>query len=151
MNKKIFGRKLSRSRPAREALFATLIKSMILNGKMETTFAKAKAIQGDLEHMITLAKKADLSSRRRALSYLDNQRAATDLLFTQIGPFFKTRSSGFTRIIHLPSRRGDNAKMARIEWTEAVVIKSMSKSKKDKEQEKPELKKAKSVKKTKKS
>ena len=122
MNKKVFGRKLSRSRPAREALFATLIKSMILNGKMETTMAKAKAIQGDLEHVITLAKKADLSSRRRALAYLDNQRKTTDILFTQVGPFFKTRTSGFTRITSLPARRGDNAKMARIEWTEKVEI-----------------------------
>jgi large subunit ribosomal protein L17 len=127
MNKKVFGRKLGRSRPAREALFATLIRSMILNGKIETTMAKAKAIQGDLEHMITLAKKADLSSRRRALAYLDNARTVTDLLFTQVGPFFKTRTSGFTRITSLPARHGDNAKMARIEWTEKVELKAKEK------------------------
>lgn len=127
MNKKVFGRKLGRSRPAREALFATLIKSMIINGKMETTMAKAKAIQGDLEHMITLAKKADLSSRRRALAFLDNQKAATDILFQQVGPFFKSRISGFTRITSLPARRGDNAKMARIDWTEKVELKAKEK------------------------
>jgi len=131
MNKKVFGRKLSRSRPAREALFATLIKSMILNGKIETTFAKAKAIQGDLEHMVTLAKRADLSSRRRALSYLDNARKVNDLLFQQVGLFFKTRTSGFTRITSLPARRGDNAKMARIEWTEKVELKEKGKVKKE--------------------
>jgi len=145
MNKKVFGRKLSRSRPAREALFATLIKSMILNGKMETTMAKAKAIQGDLEHMITLAKKADLSSRRRALAYLDNQRGVTDILFQQVGPFFKTRTSGFTRITSLPARRGDNAKMARIEWTEKVAIREKvtadrEKTKTEKSKKKVELK-----------
>jgi large subunit ribosomal protein L17 len=117
MNKKVFGRKLGRSRPAREALFSTLIRSMILNGKIETTMAKAKAIQGDLEHMITLAKKTDLSSRRRALAYLDNARKVNDLLFQQVGPFFKSRTSGFTRITSLPQRRGDNDKMAKIEWT----------------------------------
>jgi large subunit ribosomal protein L17 len=127
MNKKVFGRKLGRSRPAREALFATLIKSMIINGKIETTMAKAKAIQGDLEHMITLAKKADLSSRRRALAYLDNARKVNDLLFIQVGQFFKTRTSGFTRLISLPARRGDNAKMARIEWTEKVELKAKEK------------------------
>ena len=132
MNKKVFGRKLSRSRPAREALFATLIRSMILHGKIVTTHAKAKAIQGDLEHMITLAKKADLSSRRRALSYLDNQRKVNDLLFQQIGPFFQTRQSGFTRITSLPARKGDNAKMARIEWTEKVELKEKLKVKKEK-------------------
>ena len=143
MNKKVFGRKLGRSRPAREALFATLIKSMILNGKIETTMAKAKAVQGDLEHMITLAKKADLSSRRRALAYLDNQKQATNLLFQQIGPFFKARISGFTRITSLPARRGDNAKMAKIEWTEAVVIskKPVAISKKIKQEKVVETKK----------
>ena len=145
MNKKVFGRKLSRSRPAREALFATLIKSMILNGKMETTMAKAKAIQGDLEHMITLAKKADLSSRRRALAYLDNQRGVTDILFQQVGSFFKNRTSGFTRITSLPARRGDNAKMARIEWTEKVAIREKvtadrEKTKTEKSKKKVELK-----------
>jgi len=124
MNKKVFGRKLSRSRPAREALFATLVRSMIINGKIETTMAKARAIQGDLEHMITLAKKADIASRRKALAYLDNARSVSDLLFTQVGQFFKTRTSGFTRITSLPGRRGDNAKMARIEWTEKVEIKA---------------------------
>jgi large subunit ribosomal protein L17 len=147
MNKKVFGRKLGRSRPAREALFATLIKSMIVNGKIETTMAKAKAIQGDLEHMITLAKKADLSSRRRALSYLDNARKVNDLLFSQVGQFFKSRASGFTRIVSLPARRGDNAKMARIEWTEKVELKAkepkikVKKAEKIKEVVKKEVKK----------
>lgn len=147
MNKKVFGRKLGRSRPAREALFATLIKSMILNGKMVTTMAKAKAIQGDLEHMITLAKKADLSSRRRALAYLDNQKKTADILFQQVGPFFKTRVSGFTRIISLPARKGDNAKMARIEWTEKVELKAKEPKVKVKKAEKTNKKAAKTVKK----
>ena len=138
MNKKVFGRKLGRSRPAREALFATLIKSMILNGKIKTTMAKAKAIQGDLEHMITLAKRADLSSRRRALAYLDNQRGTTDILFQQVGPFFKTRTSGFTRITSLPARKGDNAKMAKIEWTEKVELKVKEPKVNIKKTDKPE-------------
>jgi len=140
MNKKVFGRKLSRSRPAREALFATLIRSMILSGKIETTMAKAKAIQGDLEHMITLAKKADIASRRRALAYLDNQREISDILFQQVGTFFKTRQSGFTRITSLPARRGDNAKMAKIEWTEKVELKAKEPKVKVKKVEKTEKK-----------
>ena len=143
MNKKVFGRKLGRSRPAREALFATLIRSMILSGKIETTKAKAKAIQGDLEHMITLAKKADLSSRRRALAYLDNQKSIVDMLFQQVGPFFSGRISGFTRIINLPPRRGDRAPMVRMEWTEKVELKAKEpkvKAKKVVESKKPEVK-----------
>lgn len=122
MNKKIFGRKLSRSRPAREALFSSLIRGMILSGKIVTTRAKAKAVQGDLEHMVTLAKRGDLSSRRRAFAYLDNQKVITELLFNQIAPFFVGRTSGFTRLINLPERKGDNAKMMRIEWTEKVAV-----------------------------
>jgi large subunit ribosomal protein L17 len=148
MNKKVFGRKLSRSRPAREALFATLVRSMILNGKIKTTMAKAKAIQGDLEHMITLAKKGDISSRRRALAYLDNQRVISDLLFQQVGTFFKTRTSGFTRIISLPQRRGDNAKMATIEWTEKVELKAKESKVKVKKAEKTEKSVKKTIKKT---
>ncbi len=120
---------------------------MILNGKMETTYAKAKAVQGDLEHMVTLAKKADLSSRRRVLAYLDNQKEVTDLLFQQIGPFFKTRTSGFTRMIALPRRRGDNSKMIRIEWTEKVELKAKEPKIKVKKAEKAVKPKTKAVKK----
>jgi len=147
MNKKIFGRKLSRSRPAREALFASLIRGMILNGKIVTTHAKAKAVQGDLEHMITLAKKGDISSRRRALSYLDNGREITQILFNQIGPVFSGRISGFTRLIRLPERKGDNAKMTRIEWTEKVELKEkVKKEKVKKEKDVRVIKPTKSVK-----
>lgn len=146
MKKKVFGRKLGRSRPAREALFSGLVRNMILNGKVETSVAKAKAIQGDLEHMVTLARKRDLSSRRRALAYLDNDRKVTDILFQQVGPFFSTRISGFTRMISLPARRGDNAKMARIEWTEKVEIKKEEKKVKIKKEVKKDEKKGKETK-----
>jgi large subunit ribosomal protein L17 len=118
---------------------------MIINGKMVTTMAKAKAIQGDLEHMITLAKKGDISSRRHALSFLDNQKKATDVLFGQVGPNFASRTSGFTRIISLPARKGDNSKMARIEWTEKVTIKEKEKVKAKKEKAGKEIKKDKKV------
>jgi len=121
MNKKVFGRKLSRSRPAREALFATLARSIILNGKMETTKAKAKAVQPDLEKFITVAKKGGLAGWRRVLASLDNQRDAVDALYQKVAPSFTKRTSGFTRIISLPRRKGDNAEMARIEWTEKMI------------------------------
>lgn len=121
MNKKVFGRKLSRSRPAREALFSALSRAMILSGKIVTTHAKAKAIQGEVEKFVTLAKKGDLSSRRRALSRLDNAKDALDALFGSVAPAFAERQSGFTRIISLPRRTGDNAKMVRMEWTEIVT------------------------------
>ena len=109
MNKKVFGRKLSRSRPAREALFVSLVRAMVLSGKIVTTRAKAKAVQGNLERFVTLAKKGDLSSRRRVLSKLDNSRDIADALFQKIAPAFSGRTSGYTRLISLPTRKGDNA------------------------------------------
>lgn len=132
MNKKVFGRKLSRSRPAREALFASLARAMILNGKIETTRAKAKAVQGNLEKFITLAKKGDLSSKRKILARLDNARDAADILFQEVATAFAGRSSGYTRIISLPRRRGDNAQMVRIEWTEKITKNEELKTKKEK-------------------
>jgi large subunit ribosomal protein L17 len=140
MNKKVFGRKLSRSRPSREALFVSLARAMVLNGKIVTTHAKAKAIQGNFDKFVTLAKKGDVSSRRRALSKLDNSRDVVDLLFKKIAPAFSGRSSGYTRLVSLPRRKGDNARMMRIEWTEKIEMKEEKKAKEPKKE-----KKAKSV------
>lgn len=121
MRKQVFGRKLSRSRKSRVALFRSLIKALIVNGKITTTKAKTKAIQGQADKIITIAKKADLSARRKALALLGNDRKVNDFLFSKIGPLFKNRQSGFTRMILLPRRRGDNAEMATLEWVEKYV------------------------------
>lgn len=120
MKKKVFGRKLSRSRPAREALFAGLTRAMILEDKIITTKAKAKAVRGDIEKVVTLAKKATLSTRRQAFAMLDNAKDATTKLFGVVAKAFKDRQSGFTRIINLGTRKGDNSEMVRIEWTEQI-------------------------------
>lgn len=122
MKKKVFGRKLSRSRPAREALFASLARAMILNGKITTTRAKGKSVQSNLERFITLAKKGSLSSKRSILARLDNARDVFDILLSRIVPAFSKRTSGYTRLVRLPSRRGDNAEMVRVEWTEKVEV-----------------------------
>jgi large subunit ribosomal protein L17 len=120
MNKRVFGRKLSRSRPAREALFATLTQSLIINGKIVTTRAKAKAVQGGVEKIVTLAKAGTLSARRKVTSKLDNARKPVDILFQKVVKAFPAKTSGYTRIISLPRRVGDNAQMVRMEWTEKV-------------------------------
>lgn len=121
MKKKVFGRKLSRSRPAREALFASLARSIILNGKIETTRAKAKAVIGSLEKMVTDAKKGGLSGQRRILADLDNKREALTALYERVVPAFPQRTSGYIRLISLPPRKGDNAQMVRMEWTDKPV------------------------------
>ncbi|KKQ92031.1 MAG: 50S ribosomal protein L17 [Candidatus Woesebacteria bacterium GW2011_GWB1_39_10] len=143
MNKKVFGRKLSRSRPAREALFASLARAMMLSGKIVTTRAKAKAVQPDLEKFVTLAKKGELSGRRRILASLDNSKDALEALFKNVVPVFVSRTSGFTRIISLPRRKGDNAQVVRMEWTETIIKNEELKTKKEKT-----LKKAEKIKKT---
>lgn len=118
MRKKIFGRQLSRSRKGRTALIRSLIKALVINGKIMTTKAKAKTIQGQVDKLVTLAKKDTLSARRKVLAYLANDRKVTDFFFIKLVPVFKNRGSGFTRITLLPRRRGDNAEMAILEWVD---------------------------------
>ncbi len=120
MRKRVFGRHLSRGRKARTALFRSLIRALVINGKIETTDAKAKAIQAEIEKLVSLVKKGTISIKRNVLSELGNDRKTVEKLFLKIGPAFKGRNSGFTRIIPLPRRTGDAAEMARIEWTEQI-------------------------------
>lgn len=116
MIKKVFGRKLSRSKPAREALFSGLMRNMALNDKIVTTKAKAKSIQGNIDKLVTMVKKNTLASRRQVLSNLDNAKDATEALFKKVEELFLDRKSGFTRMINLKPRKGDNAQIVRLEW-----------------------------------
>ena len=100
-----------------------------------------------MEKMVTLARKGSLAGRRRVLGMLDNSREAADILFSNVAKAFSTRSSGFTRIISLPRRRGDNAEIVRLEWTEKVEFETKDKEEKPtkkegKKKEKKEAKKA---------
>jgi large subunit ribosomal protein L17 len=143
MNKKVFGRKLSRSRPAREALFASLAQSLILNGKIVTTRAKAKAVIGSVEKIVTLAKAGTIAARRKVTSKLDNARKPVDILFQKVVKAFPEKTSGFVRIISLPRRVGDNAQIVRMEWTEKVEyeVKKKPEEKAKKVEPKKEVKK----------
>lgn len=145
MKKKVFGKKLSRERDTRRALFRSLMRAMVLNGKIKTTKAKAKAIQGDVEKIVTLAKSGDVPSRRRLYSLLGNDRATADFVVNKIVPAFSQKISGFTRMVNLPERVGDRAKMVRLEWS--LEIEKYIKPLKGKE--KAKLEKKKKVKETK--
>lgn len=118
MRKMVFGRKFSRGKKGRIALLRSLIKALVLNGKITTTKARAKAIQGQIDKYVSHAKKGSLALRRKVLAETGNDRKTVDALFGKIAPAFKERKSGFTRIIPLPSRKGDYAQMARLEWVE---------------------------------
>ena len=103
--------------------------------------------------MVTLGKKQSLSARRSVSAFLGNDRKTTDFFFIKQIPVFKDRTSGFTRIIVLPRRRGDNAEMATLEWMDKYVevvkeVKSDKKEPKNKKSKKEIKKEDKKVKKT---
>lgn len=130
MKKRVFGRHLSRDQGARRALFRSLVKALVTYGAIVTTKAKAKAIQPDLDKLVGLAKKKELSRIRRVSSYLGSDRRSLEVLFAKIAPTFSSRTSGFTRIVNLPERPGDRSKMVRLEWSQEISLSQSTKSKK---------------------
>ena len=111
----MFGtRKLGKTSTQRRAMLRQQVTDLLENGKMETTFYRAKEIQPVVEKMITLGKKADLASYRRALGYITKEDVAHKL-FKEIAPKYADRNGGYTRIIKIGARRGDAAEMAVLE------------------------------------
>lgn len=108
------GRKLNRSPDQRRALFRSLVGSLLWNGKMVTTEAKAKTIQTQVERLITLAKEDDAARRHLAMTKLPSARVV-EKLFAEIGPTYKERNGGYTRIVRIGPRQGDAAMMVQIE------------------------------------
>lgn len=100
--------KLSLKTGPRKALLRGLATSFILNGKMETTEARAKAVKPIIEKYITVSKVNNLINRRKLSRYFYNEKAINKLL-NELGPKYQERKGGYTRIIRLSSRRGDNA------------------------------------------
>lgn len=107
-------RKLGRTSSQRKALLRHLTTALLRHGRIETTEQKAKELRSIVEKMISLAKKGDLASRRAVLSYVMDEDVVKDL-FDNIGPKYKDRNGGYTRIIKLGPRRGDAAMMVLIE------------------------------------
>jgi len=103
----------------RRALLANLATALLEHGKIETTQAKARAVQPYVEKLITLGKKGDLHARRQALSKL-RYRPIVDHLFGDVATAFKERPGGYTRIIKTRIRVGDAAPMALIELVESI-------------------------------
>ena len=115
MAHRIAGRKLSRKTGPRIALFKNLTVAILRYERVKTTEAKAKEVQGRVEHMITLAKRGDLASRRSVVSAFPNEPLVVDKLFDEIAPKYADRTSGFTRIVKIGLRAGDAAEMVQIE------------------------------------
>ena len=118
----VAGKKLGRTSAQRKALRTTLIRQLFEHERISTTLAKAQAMRGDAEKLITLAKKgnngdaiAKMNAARLASSRLGNDRDITKKLFDDIAPRFKDRNGGYTRMIKLGPRKGDSAEMVLIE------------------------------------
>jgi len=106
--------KLRRVSSARKALLRSLTTSLFRYGRITTTEAKAKELRHEAEKMITLAKRGDLHARRQAESYIMD-KAVTKKLFDEIGKKYEGRNGGYTRILKVEARQGDNAPQAIIE------------------------------------
>src|SRR5207249_4522115 len=111
------GRKLSRNTGHRKALLDNLIRAIVLEESMRTTTPKAKEARRLVERVITKARENTLSARRVVHRTVRDQ-AALAKLFETIGPRFKERPGGYTRLIHVQNRVGDNAPMAILELVE---------------------------------
>ena len=102
----------------RKSLIRNLAVEIIDHGKIKTTQTKAKAVRGFVEKLVTLAKVDSVQNRRLALSKLNNKLAVTKL-FAEVGPKFKERNGGYTRIVKLADKRlGDASKMGYISLVE---------------------------------
>lgn len=131
--------KLNRTSSHRRCLFANMLKSLIVHGRIETTISKGMILKRYADQMVTLAKKNTLSSRRKAISELmirfntltpkearaakngdtsgyNDDRKVIDKLFVEIGPRFTSRNGGYTRVIKNRRRQGDNAQTCIIEY-----------------------------------
>jgi len=134
------GRALGRNSSHRRALYRSLVTSLLEHERIETTVPKAKELRSFADKMITLAKRGDLDSRRRALAFIQKESVVRSL-FSDIGPRFVNRAGGYTRVLQSRRRLGDGAPMAVIELTEMkpkVTTAGPEKKAKGARKEKPE-------------
>ena len=111
----MFGtRKLGKTSTQRRALLRQQVTDLLENGKIETTFYRAKEVQPVVEKMITLGKKGNLAAYRKAMSYVTKEDVVQKL-FKEIAPKYADRNGGYTRVTRTGARRGDAAEMAVIE------------------------------------
>ncbi|MBR2677842.1 MAG: 50S ribosomal protein L17 [Bacilli bacterium] len=134
-------RKLGRDNKHRRSMLATLTKQVVINESITTTDTRAKEVRKFVDKMITYGKKGDLVSRRKALAFLHNDKVTVDKIFNELAPRYENRNGGYTQILKLDERRGDNSLM--------VILRLVSEEK-PKQETKKEDKKEKKTRRTKK-
>lgn len=120
MKKNVFGRKLKRDMNERKALFKNLLTSLVMEESIKTTEAKAKAIKGAADKLITKAKKGGTVAFR-GLEADVNHNAVVKLI-EDLGPRFASRNGGYTRSMKIGNRVADNAPMVMMEWVEKKPV-----------------------------
>jgi len=141
MRHNLSGRQLSRNAPHRHALLRSLSVSLLRHETIRTTIPKAKELRRVVEPLITLGKEDSEANRRLAFSRLRDSEIVAKL-FDTIGPRFKARPGGYTRILHMAPRPGDNAEMALMQLVERsapVAVDAAPEDKKAKKAEKPKV------------
>lgn len=111
-------RKLGRTNKHRRSMLANLTRNLIKYERIETTETRAKEVRKFLDKMITYGKDGSLVSRRKTLAFLQNDNEAVKKVFDVLAPRYANRNGGYTRILKLDERRGDDALMAIIELVE---------------------------------
>jgi large subunit ribosomal protein L17 len=130
------GYKLGRLTQHRWALFRSLLTALFRHERIMTTEAKAKAVRGLADHVITLAKRENLHARRQVLSLIPDT-GVVHRVFDTIAARYSDRHGGYTRIIHAGVRKGDAAPVVYLELVDRVVTSEDGKGKKGDKKEKP--------------
>lgn len=108
-------RKLGRESRIRRSMLAGITKDVIMNEGVVTTEARAKEVRKFVDKMITYGKNGSLVSRRKALAFLHNDKVVVDKVFNELAPRYANRNGGYTRIIKINERKGDDALTVRLE------------------------------------
>ena len=118
-------RKLGRDNKHRRSMLATMTKQVVENESITTTETRAKEVRKFVDKMITYGKKGDLVSRRKALAFLQNDKKTVEKIFNDLAKRYENRNGGYTQILKLTERRGDDALM--------VILKLVTETKPEKE------------------
>ena len=130
-------RKLGRDNKHRRSMLATLTKQVINNESITTTDTRAKEVRKFVDKMITYGKKGDLVSRRKALAFLHNDKSTVDKVFNDLAKRFENRDGGYTQILKLQERKGDNSLM--------VILRLVTEEKEEVKEDKKTSKKEKTT------
>ena len=137
-------RKLGRDNKHRRSMLATLTKQVVNNESITTTDTRAKEVRKFVDKMITYGKKGDLVSRRKALAFLHNDKKTVEKIFNDLAKRFENRNGGYTQILKVGERRGDNSLMVILRLVDET--KANNESKEEKKTTKKATKKEKEVK-----